>query len=114
MPIDINTFDRADGDDLGKPTNAERVLGFLVANDGQAFTPAEVAEGTEVKRSSIGTVLRRLKQRDLVRHKGEYWAAGAKDRIRDAYDLHQTLAALDEQLGAEDLDEWATHAADRD
>lgn len=114
MPIDIDTFDRADDEDLGEPTNAERVLGFLVANDEKAFTPAEIAEGTGVKRASIGTVLRRLEERALVRHKGEYWAAGDEDLIRDAYDLHRTIAALDEQLGTEDIDEWAAHAADRD
>lgn len=114
MPIDIDTFDQADETELGEPTNAERVLGFLVANDDQAFTPAEIAEGTGVKRTSIGTVLRRLEERSLVRHKGEYWAAGAENRIRDAYDLHRTLAALDDQLGEEDVDEWVAHAADRE
>lgn len=112
MPIDIETFEETSEAALDEPTNAERVLSFLVVNNDRAFTPAEIADGAGVDRGSIGTVLRRLEERDLVRHKSTYWAAGDETRIREAYDLHQTLAALDDQLGAEGLDEWRAHAAD--
>ena len=111
MPIDIETFDEASEDDLEKPTNGKRVVQFLVENDEQAFTPAEIADRTDVKRSSIGTVLRRLEERGLVRHKGAYWAAGDEDAIRDAYEFHRLLEAADDRFGEEDLDEWREYAA---
>lgn len=111
MPIDIETFHEARDDELTEVTNAERVVRFLYRNDDQAFTPAEIAEGAGVKKSSISTVLRRLHERDLVRHKGDYWAIGDEEMIRDAVHLHRLLADLDEQAGAESLDEWREHAA---
>lgn len=112
VPIDIDTFDEASGEDLAEPTNAERVVRFLLRNDDRAFTPAEIADGAGVKRSSIGTVLRRLADRDLLRHKGDYWTIGDEDGVRDAFDFHRTVRDLDERLGEEDLDEWRDHAAE--
>lgn len=112
VPIDIETFDEATEDELQRPTNGERVVRLLVENDDQAFTPAEIADRTGVKRSSIGTVLRRLEDRGLVRHKGEYWAAGDEDAIREAYEFHRLLEAVDDRFGEEDLDEWREHAAE--
>lgn len=112
VPIDIETFDEAAESDLGEPTNAEKVVRFLARNDDRAFTPSEIAEETGVKKSSIGTVLRRLEDRDLVRHKGDYWAIGNLETVRDAYDFHRTLADLDERFGEEDREEWRKHAAE--
>ena len=111
VPIDIETFDGASEDELGEPTNAEKVVRFLAWNDDKAFTPSEIAEGTGVKKSSIGTVLRRLEDRNLVRHRGDYWAIGDLDLVRDAYDFHRTLADLDERFGEEDHEKWREHAA---
>ena len=111
VPIDIETFDEATENELDEPTNAEKVIRFLVRNDDRAFTPSEIAEGTGVKKSSIGTVLRRLEDRDLVRHKGDYWAIGDRETVRDAYDFHRTLADLDKRFGEEDREEWRKHAA---
>ncbi|MFB6084958.1 MAG: MarR family transcriptional regulator [Halorientalis sp.] len=112
MPIDIERFDDASEADLSEPTNAERVVRFLLRNDDKAFTPSEIAEGTGVKRSSIGTVLRRLEERDLLKHKGDYWAIGDPSRVRDAFDFHRTLDDLDDRFGAEDIEAWRDHAAD--
>lgn len=112
VPIDIETFDEAGEEDLGKPTNAERVVRFLLRNDDRAFTPSEIAEQAGVKRSSINTVLRRLEDRDLVRHKGDYWAIGDEQRVRDAFQFHRSLADLDDRFGDEDVGEWREHAAE--
>lgn len=112
VPIDIERFDDASEADLSEPTNAERVVRFLLRNDDKAFTPSEIAEGTGVKRSSIGTVLRRLEERALLKHKGDYWAIGDADAVRDAFDFHRTLDDLDERFGGEDIEAWRDHAVD--
>jgi Mn-dependent DtxR family transcriptional regulator len=111
MPIDIETFTESDDEELTGVTNAERVARFLYENDDKAFTPSEIAEATGVKKTSIGTVLRRLRERDLLEHKGDYWAIGDEETVRDAFRFHRDMDALDERFGAEDLDEWREHAA---
>lgn len=112
VPIDIETFTEASNEELTEITNAEKVIRFLYQNRGKAFTPSEIAESTGVKKTSISTVLRRLKERDLVQHKGDYWAIGDEERVRDAYGFHQTMEDLDERFGAEDVDEWRQHAVE--
>lgn len=111
MPIGIDTFDEASEDELREPTNGERVVRFLANERDKAFTAAEIADRTAVKKSSIGTVLRRLEERDLVRHKGDYWAIGDEDAVRDAYEFHRTLEDLNDRFGEEDIEEWREHAA---
>lgn len=111
MPIDIETFSEARDEELTEVTNAEKVVRFLFRNDDKAFTPSEIAEGAGVKKNSISTVLRRLRERDLVEHKGDYWAIGDKETVRDAFQFHRTLDDLNERFGAEDVDEWREHAA---
>ena len=111
MPIDIETFSQSDEEELTAVTNAERVVRFLYRNDDKAFTPSEIADGTGVKKTSIGTVLRRLRERGLLEHKGDYWAIGDEQAVRDAFRFHRTMDALDERFGAEDLEEWRDHAA---
>lgn len=111
VPIDIETFTEASDDELTEVTNAEKVVRFLFANDDKAFTPAEIAEGAGVKKNSISTVLRRLRERDLVEHKGDYWAIGDEETVREAFRFHRAMDDLDAQLGAEDVDEWRKHAA---
>ena len=110
MPIDIDTFTEASTEELSGITNAEKVIRFLYQNRDKAFTPSEIAEGTGVKKTSISTVLRRLKEREFVQHKGDYWALGNEERVRDVYRFHQTMDDLDERFGAEDIDEWRQHA----
>ena len=112
MPIDIETFTEASTEELTEITNAEKVIRFLYQNRDKAFTPSEIAEGTGVKKTSISTVLRRLKERELVQHKGDYWALGDEERVRDAYQFHQTINDLDERFGAEDVDEWRQYAVE--
>lgn len=112
MLIDIEQFTDASPEELSEPTNAERVVRFLLENDDKAYTPAEIAEGSGVKKSSISTFLRRLEDRNLVQHKGDYWAIGDEDTVRDAFRFHRILADLDDRFEAEDLDEWRDHAAE--
>ena len=111
MPIDIERFTGSADEELTEVTNAERVIRFLYQNDDKAFTPSEIAEGTGVKKTSIGTVLRRLEERGLIEHKGDYWAIGDEQVVLNAFRFHQTMDALDERFGAEDLAEWRDHAA---
>lgn len=112
MPIDIETFSEASSTELSEVTNAEKVVQFLLHNNDKAFTPSEIAEGTGVKKSSISTVLRRLEDRELVQHKGDYWAIGDEETVRDAFQFKRVIADLDDRYGEEDADEWHEHAAD--
>ena len=110
MPIDIERFESSSEEDLRELSNPETVLLFLVENDDKAFTAAEIADETGIARNSIGTVLSRLEDRDLVRHKGEYWALGDPDRIRSFGRYQRATQRLNDRYGEEDPDEWAEHA----
>lgn len=113
MPIDIDTFERESTFEGDEPTNAERILAFLQQNDDKAWTRGEIASGTGLDENVVSSVLNRLKQRNLVRHKSPYWALGDERRIRSAYDFSDTLTALNEQLGEEDMEEWRENAPDK-
>lgn len=112
MPIDIDTFERESTFEGDEPTNAERILGFLRENDDKAWTRSEIADRTELDENVVSSVLNRLKQRNLVRHKSPYWAIGDERRVRGAYDFSDTLTALNEQFGEEDMEEWRENAPD--
>ncbi|WP_132057675.1 MarR family transcriptional regulator [Halorussus amylolyticus] len=113
MSIDIGTFEEKTERELADMTNAERVLRFLAHNDDRAFKPAEIASQTDVNRNSIGNVLSRLEDRNLVRHKGPYWAITDEEtRLASFSAYFRTTSALNERLGEEDPEEWAAHAPD--
>ncbi|ELZ26954.1 hypothetical protein C475_08466 [Halosimplex carlsbadense 2-9-1] len=80
MPISIDQFEETPEPKLRPPAagteNADRVLAHLTERREEAFTPAEICEGTGVPRGSVGVVLARLEDRDLVRHRGAYWTVG--------------------------------------
>lgn len=108
MPIDIDRFEgthpeklRSDG-----PTNAESVLKFLAANPEQAFTPKEIHESTDVARGSVGVVLSRLEKRELVRHRGEYWALADDAEPQKTITSMTTARAATDRLGPENPDDW--------
>ncbi|QSX00435.1 Rrf2 family transcriptional regulator [Haloterrigena alkaliphila] len=111
MPIDIDTFER-ETEFEAERTQAERIVSFLVSNDEKAFRRQEIADSTGIDPNAVSAVLSRLKERNLVRHKPPYWAAGDPQRIRSAVDLRRSLEALDNQLGAEDMDAWREAGAD--
>lgn len=112
MSIDIETFEKTSEEELREMSNPERVLRFLVDNDDRAFKAAEIAGPTGVDRNSISTVLGRLAERDLVRHKGEYWAIGDKDRLRSFGRYRRATERLNERYGEERREEWHEHAPD--
>lgn len=86
---------------------------YLYTNRDKAFTRAEIATSIDEDPNTVGTALSRLKQRKLVRHKGEYWAiATDHNRLRDAYALHAITDRLDEDDGGIDPDDWDAVAPD--
>lgn len=112
MAIDIETFETTPEADLRELSNPEKVLQFLLANDDRAFKATEIAARTDVNENSIHTVLSRLEDRELVRHKGDYWAIGDRDRIRSFDRYRRATERLNERYGVEDKDEWRAHAAE--
>lgn len=91
MPIDIDEFEERDDDeiDIDGGTNADAVLRFLAENEDSAFTQSEIHDETGVKRGSVGAVLSRLQDADLVRHKGTYWAVTPE--AAEAYEEEDSL-----------------------
>lgn len=110
MAIDIEEFENAPEEALRSRSNPERVLEFLAANDDKAFKAVEIAEETGVDENSIGTVLKRLEDRDLVRHRGEYWAIGEPERLRSFERYRRATERLNDRYGTENRDEWRDHA----
>ncbi len=94
MPIDIDEFEKKSDGDIGveEGTNADRVLSFLAENDDSAFTQSEIHDETGVKRGSVGAVLSRLEDADLVRHKGTYWAVTPD--AAEAYDEGDSISKV--------------------
>lgn len=111
MAIDIEQFEQgAVGDGM---TTSEKVLRFLKANDDKAFTRSEIADAIDVTPNTVGTNLSRLKNRDLVRHRGNYWAITEDDaRLASAFRASAEDEWLDEELGDEEKAEWLENAAD--
>src|SRR6056297_1952806 len=108
MPIDIERFESDPEDEL-KPqgaTNAEVILSFLASSPEQAYTPKEIHEATDVARGSVGVVLSRLEDQELVRHRGEYWAISEMEDIETTLSAMATARAATERLGEEDPTEW--------
>lgn len=111
MPVTIEEFESGDLPD--GPSVPEQVLSYLHANRDRAFTRSEIATGIDEDPNAVGTALSRLKQRDLVRHKGQYWAITADlERVKDAYTLHAISERLDEKDGGINPEEWDAAAPD--
>lgn len=108
MPIDIERFEEGGEEELraGGRTNAEEILTFLASNADKAYTPKEIHEATEVARGSVGVVLSRLEERDLVRHRGEYWACTDVRDIGKTLGAMATARAATDRFGPEDPEEW--------
>lgn len=108
VPIDINSFEDGREEELRAEgrTNAEEILSFLASHPEHAYTPKEIHEATDVARGSVGVVLSRLEDRELVRHRGEYWAIGDVEDIHKSLSAMATARAATDRLGPEDPDEW--------
>ena len=112
MPVRIDEFESGDLPD--GPSVPEQVVAYLYTNRDRAFTRAEIATGIGADPNTVGTALSRLKQRELVRHKGEYWAiTDDHERVTAAYDLHSLTERLDSEDGGIDPEEWDDTAPDQ-
>ncbi|KXA94739.1 hypothetical protein AKJ37_07335 [candidate division MSBL1 archaeon SCGC-AAA259I09] len=108
MPVDIDYFKKAPEKTLKieKGTNAKKTLNFLLKNPDKAFTRKEIMKATGIKNGSIGVTLSRLKEKGLVRHKGNYWALAEDDKIATlASEIYGTKTA-NEKLGEEAEEVW--------
>lgn len=116
MPIDIDRFEEAPEETLqaGGQTNAERILSYLATRPEKAFTPKELHEATEIPRGSVGVVLSRLEERDLVRHRGEYWAIDAEADVDHTLATTGVARAATDRFGPEDPEEWGPGSASAD
>ena len=111
MPVSIDNFEA--GDLPQGPSVPEEVVLYLFRNRDQAFTRAEIATAIDENPNTVGTALSRLKDRNLVRHKGEYWASTDDEaRLAEAYDLHTISERLDELDGGLDAEKWNAVAPD--
>ncbi|QSG14083.1 MarR family transcriptional regulator [Halapricum desulfuricans] len=96
MPVDFESYHPTDLPD--EDTNGRQILEFLASNSTLGFRPTELAAELDIPRGSVGTTLRRLEERGLVRHKGEYWAINA-----EAYDA-QTASEIGLQAVADQFE----------
>ena len=113
MSIDRKTFEQSSEAELEDLSATAHVLGFLSANDDRAFKAREIARRTDLDEGTVSTALTRLKARDLVEHKGTYWAITSDEaRLRDHDGYARATAAFNEQFGKEDREEWKEHAPD--
>jgi Mn-dependent DtxR family transcriptional regulator len=111
MPVRIEDFE--EGNLPQGPSVPEQVITYLYTNRNKAFTRSEIATGIDEEPNTVGTALSRLKQRNLVRHRGEYWAITEDlDRVSDAYELHSITERLDENDGGIDSAEWDAETPD--
>jgi hypothetical protein len=111
VPISIDEFESHDPE--ARATNAERVVRFLAENREKAYKAIEIAEATAVDENSIHSVLNRLEERGLVRHRKPYWAIGDVEMVQDATMFSSTAAFLDDTLGPESREDWL-RAADEE
>lgn len=83
MPINADRLDDEPEEvfEFGEGTQPHRILHFLAEHSDKAYTQTEIHEATEINRSSVGVVLSRLEDRDLVVHKGRYWTIADDDRL---------------------------------
>lgn len=111
MSIDRETFENADEAELEGLSVPDQVLGFLATHEAQAFKAREIAGRIEVDEGAVSTALSRLKARDLVEHKGTYWAVTTDEERLEGYSGYERATTLfNDQLGEEDRDAWREHA----
>ena len=112
MPIEVDEFERAPDDalEIDRDTNRWGVVEFLLENSEKAFTPKEIEENVDVPENSMGVILSRLEEKGVVRHKGKYWTLERDDRLAGLSAMVASTQALNDELGEEDLSEWAEHA----
>jgi DNA-binding transcriptional ArsR family regulator len=115
MPIQFDEYTESDefGNWLRPDSNSYRILSFLAAHPEQGFTPTEIHENVDIPMGSVGPTLQRLKERELVRHKGSYWAIARDARLAGLASTLSTLRSMNDIDDREDVD-WEAEAADQD
>lgn len=97
MPVKFDEYDAASEEvdwAIDPDSNAYAILSLLAEHPETGFSPAEIHEATDLPRGSVGTTLRRLEKRGLVRHKEPYWAVDSQGI--EAYEaVLQSLAAVE-------------------
>ena len=110
MPVSIDRFES--DEHLSEPSIGERVIAHLASNNDKAFTRSEIADAIDANTNAVGSALTRLKDRELVRHRQQYWAITDDiERLRAANDLHlmlEELAATEDE--AFDREAWLATA----
>lgn len=97
MPVKFDEYEAASEDvdwAIDPDSNAYVILSFLAEHPETGFSPAEIHEATDIPRGSVGTTLRRLEERGLVRHKEPYWAVDSRGIEADEAVL-RSLAAVE-------------------
>ncbi|MFC7044800.1 MarR family transcriptional regulator [Halobacteriaceae archaeon GCM10025711] len=113
MPIDRDTFENANEDELEGLSVPDQVLGFLVANQGKAFKAREIASQTSLDDGAVSTALSRLKARGLVEHKATYWAVtGDESRLEGYRGYERATTLYNDQFGEEDKEAWRAESPD--
>ena len=98
MPIDIEAFETSLSESA-EPT-ATVVVRFLFENRDAAFTRSEISTAVDRDPNTVGTSLTRLKRRDLVRHRGNYWAiTDDHERLLTESRFSDSLSRLATELG---------------
>jgi predicted transcriptional regulator len=109
MPVDFESYHP--NDLPGEGTNGRQIITHLAQHPELGFTPSELADELGIPRGSVGTTLRRLEDRGLVRHKGDYWAINV-----EAYDAQSAseigLRAVADQFEGDYYDENPNWDAD--
>jgi predicted ArsR family transcriptional regulator len=104
--IDIDEFEDADEDGFAARNDTERIVLFLDEHDDRAWKAATIAEALDLGADAVSSILSRLKERGLVRHKRPYWAiTDDEERLREAYRLHRQQETADERYGEERLED---------
>ncbi|QKY20218.1 MarR family transcriptional regulator [Halolamina sp. CBA1230] len=107
--IDITEFESGESDEFGGGNPTERIVEFLASHDDRAWKAATIAERTGIDAETVSSLLSRLKERELVRHKSPYWAiTDDEERLAEARRTHEATVRYDEQFGEEDESEWET------
>jgi len=112
MPVSIEEFES--GELPEGPSVPEQVITYLYTHCDAAFTRSEIAAAIDEDPNTVGTALTRLKERELVRHRGQYWAiVEDEQRVAAAYDLHDVSGRLDEADGGIESEDWDAAAPDQ-
>jgi Mn-dependent DtxR family transcriptional regulator len=112
MPIEVDEFEEAPDDalEIDRGTNKWAVVEFLIEHSEKAFTPKEIESEVDVPEGSVGVILSRLEEKGIVRHKGKYWTLERDDKLAGLSAMLASTQALNDELGEEDISEWAEHA----